>query len=167
MHAANPCAMGGVCCACRLPQQAAVNAAAAGSGPASLAAAVQQAAAALPLLQPPASAGCPALAPAAGPAQHTPDEAGWEAVLSEAVGALRAAAAAAEEQELQQQQLSGLAGGSAAAASAQEQSRAGAVDTEFARQEFIAGGQQVRCTNSAPICTVASSSFLASSLIPH
>jgi hypothetical protein len=68
----------------------------------------------------PASACSPSLAPAAGPVQHTPDEQGWEQLLTDAVGVLKAA----EEP----QQNPAVAG----------------VDTGFARQEFISGGQQVR-----------------------
>jgi hypothetical protein len=54
--------------------------------------------------------------------QHTPDEQGWEDLLTGAVRVLRAA----EEEPLQQNPA--VAG----------------VDTGFARQEFISGGQQVR-----------------------
>lgn len=73
---------------------------------------------------PPASACAPSLAPAVGPVQHTPDEQGWEQLLTGAVGVLRAGE--------DPQQNPGVAG----------------VDTGFARQEFISGGQQVRlcCT---------------------
>lgn len=107
----------------RLPDQAAANAAAAGSGPDSLTAAVAQALKVLQVLQPPGSPCAPALAPAAGPVQHTPDAQGWEALLSGAVRVLRAA----EEEPLLLQNPA-VAG----------------VDTGFARQEFISGGQQVR-----------------------
>jgi hypothetical protein len=51
--------------------------------------------------------------------QHTPDEQGWEQLLTGAVGVLRAA-----EEPLQNPAVAG-------------------VDTAFARQEFISGGQQV------------------------
>lgn len=98
----------------------AANAAAAGSGPSSLTAAVQQALQVLQAACPPASACSPSLAPAVGPVQHTPDEQGWEQLLTGAVGVLRAGEAP--------QQNPGVAG----------------VDTGFARQEFISGGQQVR-----------------------
>lgn len=107
----------------RLPDQVAANAAAAGSGPGSLIAAVAQALKVLQVLQPPGSPCAPALAPAAGPVQHTPDVQGWEALLSGAVRVLRAA----EEEPLLLQNPA-VAG----------------VDTGFARQEFISGGQQVR-----------------------
>lgn len=70
-------------------------------------------------VRPPSNAGSPSLAPAVGPVQHTPDEQGWEQLLTSAVGVLRAA------EEVQQNP--GVAG----------------VDTGFARQEFISGGQQV------------------------
>jgi hypothetical protein len=69
---------------------------------------------------PPANACSPSLAPAVGPVQHTPNEQGWEQLLTGAVGVLRAGEAP--------QQNPGVAG----------------VDTGFARQEFISGGQQVR-----------------------
>lgn len=106
---------------CRLPDQVSANAAAAGSGPASLTAAVRQALQVLQCVCPPASACAPSLAPAGGPVQHTPDEPGWEQLLTGAVGVLRAS------EELQQLQNPAVAG----------------VDTGFARQEFITGGQQV------------------------
>jgi hypothetical protein len=70
-------------------------------------------------MQPPARPCTPALAPASGPAEHTPDEEGWQGLLEDAVRVLRGGAAA---------KTPGGAG----------------VDTDLARQEFISGGQQVR-----------------------
>lgn len=105
----------------RLPEQVSANAAAAGSGPSSLPAAVQQAVQVLQSVRPPGSACAPSLAPAAGPVQHTPDEQGWEQLLTGAVEVLRAGE---EQNPLQNPAVAG-------------------VDTGFARQEFISGGQQV------------------------
>lgn len=128
-------------CICRLPSQQQVSPAAAGQGRSSLEAAVQQAQAALVTVLPPARACSPALAPAAGPAEHTPDEEGWQQLLEDAVRVLQAGAA----------KTPGGVG----------------VDTDMARQEFISGGQQVRGAWAKSLCGSCDCSSSSSSREQH